>query len=439
MNGPNPNPQDRPPLSGAELTGPARAHFDLVVGMVREISLQTDPQAMISVFRKHTNALYGGDSSLSLSRRELESPRYRITRSTRWKDSVNPWTHPERLPLLHGGLLSELLYSDDPRILRDICVPTTDPAHEYLETARSLIALPLYDGGVALNMVVRMSPDPAAFDKTSLADAMLTANLFGRATNNLIVAQRLRKAYAELDHEMKRVAELQRSLLPPKLPDIPSLDIAVSYETARRAGGDYYDLLDLGDGRWGVLIADVSGHGTPAAVVMAMLRTMLHAQCYQCATPSELLATANRQLFNHSDRYDGTFVTAFYGIFDPRDRSLRYTCAGHNPPLWVDRNINVRELDEAQALPLAVLPDQSFPESTIALHQGDTLILYTDGITEAFNAAGEAYGRERLLSCVREDVPNAQHIIDCVVNKLIAFTGNETHEDDQTLLALRVL
>lgn len=410
----------------------------MVVEMVREISLQADPQAMISVFRKRTARLYGGNSSLSLSRRDLDPPSYRITRSSRWTEQIDPWTEKDRLPLLEGGLLSELLYGDEPRILKNVCVPPQDPAHEYLQDTRSLIALPLYDGGVALNMVVRMSCDPSGFDNIRLADALLISNLFGRATNNLVVAQKLQIAYAQLDHEMKRVAEIQRSLLPPRLPDIPTLDMAVSYRTAARAGGDYYDFFDLGDGRWGVLIADVSGHGTPAAVVMAMLRTMLHAQCYQCATPPELLSFANRQLCNQTDCYDGTFVTAFYGIYDPRDHVLRYACAGHNPPLLVDRQTHVRELDGAQSLPLAVEPDHTFPESSVTLHPGDTLILYTDGITEAVNRAGEMYGRERLLSCVREDVPNAQHIIDCVVHKLMGFTGGGSPNDDQTLLALRV-
>jgi sigma-B regulation protein RsbU (phosphoserine phosphatase) len=106
--------------------------------------------------------------------------------------------------------------------------------------------------------------------------------------------------------------------------------------------------------------------------------------------------------------------------------------------LLVDRRIRVRELDQAQAPPLAVDPAQTFPEASVSLQSGDTLILYTDGIIEAVNPAGERYGRDRLLSCVKEDVPNAQHIVDCVVNKLIGFTGGHSHEDDQTLLAIRI-
>ena len=141
---------------------------------------------------------------------------------------------------------------------------------------------------------------------------------------------------------------------------------------------------------------------------------------------------------DNSDRYDGTFVTAFYGVYDPRDRSLCYACAGHNPPLLIDKQIHVSELDQAQSLPLAVEADCVFPQQEVKLQSGDTLILYTDGITEAMNRDGEMYGRNRLLSCVREDVPGAQHIIDCVVHKLLAYTGDGMREDDQTLLAIRL-
>ncbi len=406
--------------------------------MVREISLQTDPQTMVNFFRKQTPRLFGGDGSLSISRRNLKAPFFRITRSTRWKEDINPWTQPERLPLLHGGLLADLVYADAPQVLTNVAVSATDPGHEYLQDARSILCLPLFDGGVSLNMVVRWSSSASGFDHIRLADAVLTANLFGRATNNLVIAQRLASAYADLDYEMRQVAALQRSLLPACLPSIPTLDIAAAYQTAARAGGDYYDLFDLGDGLWGILIADVSGHGTPAAVVMAMLRTLLHARCNRSATSSQTLSIVNQHLCEQAKRHDGMFVTAFYGIFDARVGSLLYSCAGHPPPLLVGRGAVVRELDEAQTLPLAVDRDCAFPEARSRLTPGDTLLLYTDGILDAVNDAGERYGRDRLLSCVREDVPNAQHIIDCVTMKLLGFTQGGAQQDDQTLLAMRV-
>ncbi len=331
-----------------------------------------------------------------------------------------------------------MVYGDRPRILNEVRIDPAEPAHEQLDGARSLMYLPLFDGGAGVNGVLRISSDAAGFDHINLADAVLTGNLFGQATNNLLVAQRLRTAYAEIDHELATVGRIQRSLLPPGLPDIPTLDIAASYKPAARAGGDYYDFFELEEGRWGILIADVSGHGTPAAVVMAMFRTMLHARCQHCKTPAEVLCYANERLCNQADEYDGTFVTAFYGIYDPADGSFQYASAGHNPPLLVDRQAGVRELDEAQALPLAVNRECAFIESRVTLAPGDTLILYTDGITEAVSADGEPYGRDRLLSCVCQNAPSTQHIIDCVTHRLMGFTEGGVQHDDQTLLAIRV-
>jgi sigma-B regulation protein RsbU (phosphoserine phosphatase) len=405
--------------------------------MMREISLQTDPEAMVSTFRRRSRDLFGDSGSMSLSQRGFEEPWYRVTRSTMWKEQPNPWKHPERLPIHRGGLLSELLYADEARIIRDLSVHEDDPAYEYLRDAKSLLAVPLFDEGHALNMVVRFSERKDTYDGLDLPDWVLRANLFGRATKSLVLKDELAQTYSELDRELQRVGQIQRSLLPTELPTMPGFDIAASYDTAARAGGDYYDFFPFSDGRWGMLIADVSGHGTPAAVLMAILRTMLHTHIRDLSCPAEVLQYANRTLCAQMEHHPQMFVTAFFGILNPADGGLSYSCAGHNPPLLVNRSIEVLELDKAQSLPLGILQDAEYTHAKGVLAPGDTLLLYTDGITEASNARGEMYGRTRLLSCVREDVPNAQHIIDCVTMKLLGFTGESSLDDDRTLVAIR--
>lgn len=418
--------------------GRSEERLQAVLNLVRELSFETDPQTMVLNFSRHARSIYRGDGFVAVSRRDLSAPHYRVTRSSHWKTPINPWTQKEKLPMFDRGMLGDLLYAGQPRILKNFSVASDDPGREYLAPYRTLVALPSFDGGEALNMSIQLGVDPDCFDNLNLPAALMESNLFGRATKSLLLTRRLRAAYAQIEHEMHRVADIQRSLLPRSLPQIPRLDAAVSYHTAARAGGDYYDFFNLGDGRWGILIADASGHGTPAAVVMAMLRTILHARDLSADEPARVLAAANQHLGKRDPQADASFVTAFYAIFTPETGSLRYSCAGHNPPLLVDRRIRVAELDAAPALPLGVKEDAEFSEAAITLQPGDTLLLYTDGITEAMNAAGEMYGRERLLSCVREDVPNAQHIIDCVYYKLLAFTGSAPADDDRTLLALRV-
>lgn len=418
--------------------GRPEERLQAVINLVRELSSESDPQTMVLNFSRHARSIYRGDGFIAVSRRDLPAPQYRITRCSKWTQPINPWTNKDALPLLDQGFLGELLYAGGPRIIRNFEIPVDDPAHEYLHDFRTLVALPSYDGGEVLNMSIQLGKDAASFDNLNLPAALMESNLFGRATKNLVLTNQLRQAYLEIEHEMRRVADIQRSLLPQQLPEIPRLDIAVSYHTAARAGGDYYDFFDLQDGRWGILIADASGHGTPAAVVMAMLRTILHGRELSAIAPADVLAAANRHLCKQSGGKEVSFVTAFYGIFRPADGSLVYASAGHNPPLLVDRRTHVQELDEAQALPLSVDPRTPYTEAQARLRPGDTLLLYTDGITEAMNKSNEMYGRNRLLSCVREDVPNAQHIIDCVYYKLLAFTGDTQAEDDRTLLALRV-
>src|SRR6202041_1782999 len=125
---------------------------------------------------------------------------------------------------------------------------------------RSIVAIPLYDQGLSLNMVVVCRRIPNGFNRQFLPEHVWMSNLFGRATHNLVLAEELRKAYEAVDHELSTVAEIQQSLLPTSLPEIPTLDLAVHYQTSKRAGGDYYDFFPLPEGRWGFLMADVSGH-----------------------------------------------------------------------------------------------------------------------------------------------------------------------------------
>src|SRR5881227_1617681 len=122
------------------------------------------------------------DGFLALSRRDLPAPAYRITRSSRWTEEINPWKQRDRLPLLRGGLLGELLYGDQPRLIDDLTVSAADPAFEYLDGMRSLVAIPHYDGGVALNMMVFLRREPNGFDPEQLPEMVQTNNLYGRAT-----------------------------------------------------------------------------------------------------------------------------------------------------------------------------------------------------------------------------------------------------------------
>src|SRR5437762_9568545 len=224
---------------------------------------------------------------------------------------------------------------------------------------RSLIAVPNYDQGVALNMVVLMRKEPAAFQREQFPMWVWMSNLFGRATHNLVLSEELKKAYEAVDYELKGLADIQRSLLPKELPRIPNLSLAAHYQTSRRAGGDYYDFFPLPDGRWGILIADVSGHGTAAAVLMAVTHSIAHTYPGAPTPPGELLGHVNRVLAERYTANSGAFVTAFYAVYDPATRAITYSSAGHPPPrLKRCADGSLALLDGQHGLPLGILPEE---------------------------------------------------------------------------------
>jgi sigma-B regulation protein RsbU (phosphoserine phosphatase) len=363
---------------------------------MREISRQTDPQQMVQTYGKRMRQVIPSDGNLSLSRRGLGPGQVRITRSSRFTDSVDPWKHGDRLPLIEGGLLADLIYGNEPVVIDDLDVPPDDPAYDFLAGHRSLVAVPMFDGGESINMVILLRKRPHAFDREGLPEHVWLANLFGRATSTLVLGNQVREAYDAVDRELKAVADIQRSLLPADLPPIPGLDVAAFYQTSKRAGGDYYDFFKLPDGRWGIFVADVSGHGTPAAVLMAITHSIAHLFGDPKAPPGALLAFVNHRLAKAYTLNTGNFVTAFYGVWDPATRELAFATAGHPAPRLRTAEGSILPLDGGYGLPLGIVDDEVFPNNVRRLNPGDTLVLYTDGITEARNPRGTMYELESL-------------------------------------------
>jgi sigma-B regulation protein RsbU (phosphoserine phosphatase) len=417
-----------------------QARMRFIVETMREMSSQADPQEMVRSYRARLRQVMPADRFLSLSRRDLEHPRVRITRSSTWEHDVNPWQDKENLPIIEGGLLSELIYGDEPRLIEDLNVDPGDPAYEYLAGPRSLMAVPLFDQGVALNMVLLLRNERAAFDPSTFPEWVWLSNLFGRATHNLVLAGELRTAYSMVERELKVVADIQKSLLPRVMPKIPGLGLAAYYQTSQWAGGDYYDFFPLPDGRWGILIADVSGHGTPAAVMMAILHSLAHTLPGPPDPPEKLFHHVNQHFATRYTSEGEAFVTAFYGIFDPARRELTYASAGHNPPrLKRCEDGSVLALDGVGNLPLGLFPDQHYQQATLRLRPGDQIVFYTDGITEARNAAGEMFGAHRLDEALENCHLNAQGLIEAVLATLNEFTGGVPPTDDQTVVVAKVV
>jgi phosphoserine phosphatase RsbU/P len=422
--------------------GDWKQRLAVITEMMREMSLQDDPQSMVRTYGARMRTIMPSDRWLALSRRGLEYPKYRITRSSTWPEVLDPWRQKDRLPLLEGGLLGDLLYGDEPKLINDLSslVKADDPAFSYLEGQRSLVAIPHYDRGVALNMVVTMSAKPGGFDPEQFPERFWISSLFGRATHSLVLKEELKQAYEIVERELKVVADIQRSLLPRNLPAIPGLDLAAHYQTSQWAGGDYYDFFELPQGRWGVLIADVSGHGTPAAVMMAILHSLAHGHPGHPEPPSALLEHVNRRLSARYTADNEVFVTAFYGIYDPASRQFSYRCAGHNPPqLKRCSQGRVDTLEEVGGPPLGLFEEVGYDQATLNLRPGDTLVLYTDGVTEAMDSRNRQFGVDQLNSVMAQCDLSAAELRDAVLRALDQFTGGAAAHDDRTLLVAKVV
>jgi phosphoserine phosphatase RsbU/P len=423
-----------PPLAAQERLG-------LIVETMRDISRQTDPQVIAKIYGQRMRQLMPFDRHVSLSRRDLAAPRYRITRSSLWKDEVNPWKERDRLPLLSGGLFAELIWGDEPRIIDDLAAALSpdDPAADYFAGMGSLVAIPHYDRGEGLNMVVTMREEPAAFDPDELPQMVWVNNLYGRATHNLVMAEHVKAAYEAVDREMQTVAALQRSLLPDPLPKIPTMAVAAHYQTSQRAGGDYYDFFPLPGGRWGILIADVSGHGTAAAVLMAVTHSIAHTYPGPPTPPGELLGHVNRVLAERYTANSGAFVTAFYAVYDPATRAITHASAGHPPPrLKRCSDGSLCLLDGHHGLPLGILPTETYPDGRAELVPGDQIVFYTDGVTEAESPDGEPFGLKRLDLVLANCAVGAGDLLKEVLRELDAFTAGGPPSDDRTVLVAKI-
>jgi serine phosphatase RsbU (regulator of sigma subunit) len=243
---------------------------------------------------------------------------------------------------------------------------------------------------------------------------------------------------AQIERELSVVRGVQQSLLPQKLPEIPGLSLAAYYETSRHAGGDYYDIVPIAGNRWGIMVADVSGHGAAAAVVMAMTRAVFHAKPELHESPPKLLQFLN----DHFRFMWGTarFVTALYCVYDANTRALQLACAGHCPPLlYRAATRRVEVLPCNRVVPLIIQELDEVPVTQVEVWPNDRLLFYTDGITERFSPAREEFGMERLRQALIETVEHtANGAIDGIMMRVRAHATEKPPGDDQTLLLCAV-
>jgi serine phosphatase RsbU (regulator of sigma subunit)/predicted ester cyclase len=249
---------------------------------------------------------------------------------------------------------------------------------------------------------------------------------------------RLRAAEARererIEQELQVARRIQQDLLPEATPALEGWRIATYYGPAREVGGDFYDFLELSNGRLGLILGDATGHGMPAALVMSTTRGMLRAVVQSVESPGEVLGRVNEALV--ADIPPSTFVTCFYGILDPEGGRFSYANAGHNLPC---RRLNgqAEEL-RARGMPLGLMPGMGYEEKEATLDIGESVLFYSDGLVEAHDPRGEMFGFPRLRKLVAEHDAEVGSLVNFLMEELRSFTGEGwEQEDDITLVTLR--
>jgi sigma-B regulation protein RsbU (phosphoserine phosphatase) len=236
-----------------------------------------------------------------------------------------------------------------------------------------------------------------------------------------------------LEDELEAASDVQRRLLPKKLPEIAGLKLAAHYETSLYAGGDYYDIAEMADNQWGFLVADAEGHSAPAAVMMAMTCALFRSYPEPPAEPGELLFFLNQHLCKVADP---SFVTALYIVYDADHYRLKIARAGHPPPM-IYRSAEKKAIEYTcgGVFPLGIDPYEQVPVTEAELQPGDRILMYTDGITERFSIDGETYGERRLLQQLEVGGNlEPQELLAAIMKDVNDFANGRPADDDQALL-----
>ncbi len=266
------------------------------------------------------------------------------------------------------------------------------------------------------------------------------ASVFNSMTKGLERAQRVAVEKEISDKEMAIAGEIQLSLIPDKIAPIQGYRTAAFYRAAKTVGGDYYDVIPLEHGRTGFVMADVSGKGTPAALVMAMASGILRSHAPLSADPRECLIKFNYELFKRIKR--GMFLTVFYGILDNKNNTIEFVSAGHCEPFIYRQKTGKAEAVSAQGFPAGIGSGPGYLESVlekkiIEMDNGDKIIIYTDGLIESMDSGGHLFGTERLAEIIEKNgVLDAEKLKQAVVSRLLDFTKETDQADDMALIVI---
>jgi len=299
---------------------------------------------------------------------------------------------------------------------------------------RSEMLAPIISNTEVIGVFDLESDELNAYSEDDLQVLMLLAAQVAIIIEKVMLHEQLIEK-KRLEGQLEVARQVQLELLPAKEPQLAGYDISAYNFPTEEVSGDYYDWVKIFDDQIGLVIADVSGKGVPAALLMAFLRASLRAATHIGYSPQVSMAKVNYLLWESIER--NQFVTAFYGILDVTNRTLAYTNAGHNPPLLLTGDGKHRFIERG-SLPLGMFKDTRYHEYYQTIEPGEMLVLYTDGVTEAQNRKGEEYGRDRLARAVKANQTlSARDLITAVHKEVIEWTDGKGATDDVTFFVIK--
>ena len=336
---------------------------------------------------------------------------------------ITGWVLKNKQPLMIENLAKDNRFTTTEKEQRDI---------------HSVLCVPIWFHAkiIGILMVTNKKTDDS-FNSNDLRLLSIIAAQSGQLIrNSQLQSEAVEKK--RMDHELDLARKMQMSLLPQADPKVPGLEIASYFKPADAVGGDYFDYFSLGEQKFGIVIADVSGHGPPAALVMTLLKGITHSITQEFHSASQSLADINSVISQMIP--EDVFVTIQFLVFDLKNKILLFSNAGHNPPVFYDNTSDSCNCIELAGCALNLMEDCTFQLKEIPLKTNDLFLVYTDGIIEVCNNTDEMLGLDQLkntlLSCKSEPV---EQIISNIKRQIVSFTGKAQQADDMAMIAIRIL
>ena len=330
------------------------------------------------------------------------------------------------------GIIGHVALKGDPVISPDV---RNDPRYvNAREETRSEMVAPIISNDEVIGVFDLESDKLNAYDQDDLQVLLLLASQVAIIIEKVMLHEQLIEK-KRLEGQLEVARQVQLELLPASDPKLEGFDICAWNFSTEEVSGDYYDWVSIYEDQIGLVIADVSGKGVPAALLMAFLRASLRAAIHIGYAPHISMAKVNYLLWESIER--NQFVTAFYGVLDASNKTLAYTNAGHNPPLVMNRD-GTAYFIERGGLPLGMFRNTRYYEYYQSIEPGQTLVLYTDGVTEATGIKEEEYGRDRLEEAVRVNRNlSAKDLITAIQQDVLAWTDGRGASDDMTFFIVK--